>query len=89
MSENQTKEEALCRAMAMLVDGTANLEEALKGYEFEAYTQLTDEGKDLINELQILLHTLQDINAISSDTIDEAARMSGLDITEIGYEGNK
>ncbi len=85
---NQTKEQALCRAMAMLIDGTANLEEALKGYEWEAHTQLTEKGKDLINELQILLHTLQDVNSVCSDTIDEAARMSGLDITEIGYEDN-
>ncbi len=81
---SQKKEKALCRAMAMIVDADILLDDALNIYKEEDL--LTPKGKALLHDLGDLSENLQEINNNFSDTIDEAARMSGCDVTDIGYE---
>ncbi|MBL0732229.1 MAG: hypothetical protein JJW03_05180 [Desulfosarcina sp.] len=86
MSENQTKEQDLCRAMAMFTDGKMNLVDAIDGYKEMSLNSFTAEGANLLIKLNGLLEYWGDLEDAYQDTIDDAARFSGLDITEIGYE---
>jgi hypothetical protein len=87
--EKKTMNEALCRAMAMFIDGRINLEEAIAGFKRMDTNIFTDKGIELLRSLDDLLNDWDFFDSKYRETIYEAVDMTGLDISNIGYEDDK